>query len=118
MPQRRTKPNIQHTIEVVNDITDEYMIELSVIWAKLYQQNPKAFISSFKKYTSIKMASAHLVTTFNRKGIYQDCLSNGKDFTEWVEKQDIERRWKKLFADLLLIIYSITQPIDNLNTKQ
>ena len=76
--------------------------------SKEYKENPKAFINSFIKYDSIKMVCNYVVKYARRSGILEE-LKGKKDFTEWVNKQPINEKWKPLFSDLLLVIWGTTK---------
>lgn len=98
---------VQHikTADIDGVLIDEY-IGLSLKYAKIYQQTPKAFISSFSKFSSVKMCCSWIVWAYKKDGIFQDCTG---DFSEWANKQPVEEKWKRVLAEILKIIHSIVK---------
>ena len=88
-------------------IIDDSMIRLSLIYTEKYQNDAKLFITCFIKFASIKTACAFIVQSYKHTGAYKDCLLSGKDFSGYANKQPIETKWKRVLAEVLLIIYSI-----------
>lgn len=91
--------------EVDGVLVDEY-IGLSLKYAKIYEQTPKVFISSFLKFTSVKMCCSWIVWAYKKDGIFKDCTG---DFSEWANRQDVEEKWKRVLADIVKIIHSIVK---------
>ena len=93
-------------------ILDEPLLNLGknclISYSKSYQENPKAFISSFIKYDSIKLTCQYVIKYARRSGILEE-LKGQKDFSEWVSKQRIEGKWKPVLSELLLIIWGTTK---------
>lgn len=96
-------------LEVFNQITNHTFVEISLSYARLYEQNPKAFISSFKKFESVRMVCDYIIYTYKYIGAFDEVLTIGKDFTDWANKQEVPEKYKKTLADIVLIIYSITK---------
>lgn len=95
--------------ELVNEETVKTFIDLSIAYAKLYQENPRAFIMSFRKFKSIRMASAFIVTVYRSQGLLKECKeATGKDFSKYAEKY-FDGPTAKVFGEILLIIYAITR---------
>ena len=93
-------------------ILDDGLLNLGhnclITFSKEYKENPKAFISSFIKYDSIKTVSGYVVKYARKEGILKE-LEGQKDFTEWVDKQRIDEKWKPVLSELLLIIWGATK---------
>lgn len=92
-------------LRIFNEVTNNTFVEISLSYARLYEQNPKAFINSFKKYKSIRMACEWMIYTYKYIGAFDEVKSLGKDFTDWANKQEVEE--KQILADTMLILYSI-----------
>ena len=58
--------------ELVNEETVKTFIDLSIAYTKLYQENPRAFIMAFRKFKSIRMASAFIVTVYKSQGLLKE----------------------------------------------
>ncbi len=99
--------NASERYELFKEITNNSFVELSLTYARSYQTNPKAFISAYKNYNSIRMVCDWIVYTYKYIGAYDECLALGKDFTEWANRQDVDDKYKKNLAETMLIIYSI-----------
>ena len=91
------------------EITNNSFVEMSLSYAKTYQENPKAFLNAYKKHKSIRMACKWIIVTYKYIGAFEEVKALGKDFTNWVNKQNIEERDRKSFNEILMIIYSITK---------
>jgi hypothetical protein len=91
--------------KIFTEITNNSFVELSLTYARSYEQNPKRFLNSYKKFKSIRMVCDWIVYTYKYIGAFEECKSFGKDFTEWANRQDVEN--KKGLAEFMLIIYSI-----------
>ena len=85
--------------------------KILVDYAKSYQENPKAWIGCFIKYDSIKMACVYAIDYSRRTGISKAEL---KDFSEWVEKQKIEDKWKPVLNKFLGVLHLILSPTDKI----
>lgn len=88
-------------------IVDDSMVQVSMQYAKQYQDNPKGFISCFIKYPSVRTNCAFIIQAYKHNGAFKECLQTGKDFTEYANRQPVEEKWKRVLAEVLLIIYSI-----------
>lgn len=102
--------NIGKQTEGLSEIVDNSMIKLSMTYANQYQTNPKNFISCFLKYQSIRTVCAWIIGTYKHQGIFDECKATGKDFTEYANRQNVPDKWKRVLAEILLIIYSILNP--------
>lgn len=79
-----------------------------VSYSREYQENPKAVLNSFMKYDSIKFACEYVVKYGRKSGVLKE-LEGQKDFTTWVNKQDLEEKWKPVLANFLLLIWGVTK---------
>ena len=93
--------------EELSEVIDNSMIKMSLVYAEQYQRNPVTFINCFLKYPSIKTACAFIIQSYKHTGVFAECLKCGKDFTGYANKQDIPEKWKRVLAEILIIIYSI-----------
>jgi hypothetical protein len=100
-----TEISASERLKIFNEVTNNTFVEISLSYARLYEENPKAFISSFKKYKSIRMACEWMIYTYKYIGAFEEAKAIGKDFTDWANKQDVEE--KQTLADTMLILYSI-----------
>ncbi len=92
--------------ERLNEITFRSFTELSIVYAKLYNDNPKAFISAFRKFKSIQMASAFIVQTYKATGVMREVYATGKDFSQYAKKY-FDGQTARVFGEILLILYAI-----------
>lgn len=99
--------NAADKYKLFTEITNNSFVELSLTYARSYEKNPKAFISSYKKYNSIRMVCDWIVYTYKYIGAFDECKLLGKDFSEWANRQDVEDKYKTNLAEFMLIIYSI-----------
>ena len=97
-------------LDLFNQISNHTFVELSLSYARLYEENPHAFISSFKKFDSIKMACNWIAYTYRHIGAFDEVLARGKDISKWIDKQDLSPTHKKDLENILLIIDSILHP--------
>ena len=97
--------NAADQYKIFTEITNNSFVELSLTYARSYEQNPKAFINSYKKYNSIRMVCNWIVYTYKYIGAFEECKTLGKDFTDWANRQEVEN--KKGLAEFMLIIYAI-----------
>lgn len=92
--------------ERLNEVTTQVFTDLSVVYAKLYHQNPKAFINAFRNFKSIRMACAFIVQTYKAAGIMREVHATGKDFSQYAKKY-FEGETARVFGEILLILYAI-----------
>jgi hypothetical protein len=97
--------NAADQYKIFTEITNNSFVELSLTYARSYEQNPKAFLNSYKKYNSIRMVCDWIVYTYKYIGAFEECKTLGKDFTDWANRQEVEN--KKGLAEFMLIIYAI-----------
>ena len=96
----------------VSEIVSSHMLDLGVLWAKLYKQDGKTFINTLVKFQSMRTTAAWVVWSYKYYGIFEDCRSTGKDFTVYCNKLDIEEKFKRVLSELLLVLYFITVTFD------
>jgi hypothetical protein len=99
--------NAADKLKVFNEITNHSFVEISLTYARNYEKNPKAFISAYKQYNSIRLVCDWIVYTYKYIGAFDECKALGKDFTEWASRQDVDDKDKTNLANIMLIIYSI-----------
>lgn len=99
---------IEQLAKRLDEATIECFTNLSVVYAKLYKENPKAFVNAFRQFKSIRMASAFIVQVYRSQGIMREVQATGKDFSKYAEKY-FDGPTAKVFGDILLIIYAITK---------
>lgn len=92
--------------ERLNEVTNQGFIDLSVIYARLYSENPKAFISAFRNYKSIRMACAFIVQSYKATGVMREVHATGKDFSQYAKKY-FDGQTARVFGETLLILYAI-----------
>jgi hypothetical protein len=56
------------------------------------------------------MACEWIVYTYKFIGAYEEVLARKKDFSEWVNKQELEEKDKQTLNSTLMIINSILHP--------
>jgi hypothetical protein len=98
--------NTENVNEILNEIILTTGGKLMFNYAESYKRDPGAFISTFLKFNSFRMACCLVVFTARKHGLLDE-LKGRKDFSGWVEKQRIEERWKPVLSNLLLIIYGV-----------
>jgi hypothetical protein len=98
-------------LKILNDALLNFGENCLVSYSKLYQENPKAFLNSFIKYDSVKMACEYAVRYCRKSGVLKE-LEGKKDFTEWVDKQPLEEKWKPVMSKFLLILWGVTKQGD------
>lgn len=110
MPQYDIQPGMENLKPgELSEVINQHMIELSVTWARQYEKNAKNFITCFLKYPSIRFCAAFIVQAYKREGAFKECQATGKDFSDYANKQNLDQKWKRVLAETLLIIYSITR---------
>lgn len=92
--------------KAIGEIINEHIVNMSVSYASEYKRNPKNFLSTYKKYKSIRTSAAFIVQTYKQIGAFEECKESGKDFTEYASKH-FDGEEARVFAEFLLIIYSI-----------
>ena len=104
----------------VSEIVSSHMLDIGVLWAKLYKKDGKVFINTLVKFQSMWTVAAWVVWAYKYYGIFEDCKLTGKDFTAYCNKLDIDEKFKRVVSELLLIMYFIKTNFDNqlLNLKQ
>lgn len=90
-----------------NEIMNNSFVELSLTYARAYEENPKNFVKCYIKHKSIRMCCDWIVYTYKYIGAFDECKQIGKDFTDWANRQNVEEKQKQPLADFMLIIYSI-----------
>lgn len=100
------EPTAHEIAERLNEVTFRSFTELSIVYARLYSDNPKAFISAFRKFKSVRMASAFIVQTYKATGIMREVKASGKDFSQYANKY-FDGPTARVFNEILLILYAI-----------
>ena len=90
----------------VTQVFDEGFVELSLKYARLYKENGSAFISSYRKYESIRSSCELIVSAYKRNGAYEECKQAGVNFEEYANRH-FAGKDAQVLADVLLIIYNI-----------
>ena len=90
-----------------NDVAFAVFTDLSVEYAKLYKENPKAFISAFRKFKSVRMACAWVVWAYKAQGIMREVKAYNKDFSKYANKY-FEGETARMFNEICQILYAIT----------
>lgn len=90
-----------------NDIAFVTFTELSVTYAKLYKENPKAFIAAFRKFKSVRMACAWIVWAYKAQGIMREVKLFNMDFCKYANKY-FDGETARMFNEICQILYAIT----------
>lgn len=90
-----------------NDIAFVTFTELSVTYAKLYKEDPKAFISAFRKFKSVQMACGWIVWAYKAQGIMREVKAYNKDFSQYANKY-FDGQTARVFNEICQILYAIT----------
>ena len=100
-----TDPNgIEIKADELSEIINKGFIELSLVYARIYEKDGKHFVRCFIKYGSIRTVCEAIVNEYKKIGAFDEMEG---DFTEYANKQPVGEKWKKVLADVLLIIYSV-----------
>lgn len=91
----------------IGEIINEHLIEMSITYAKEYKRDARNFLNTYKKFNSIRMAASSIVSAYKERGIFKECKESGKDFMDYSLKHFTDYSEAKVFAEFLLIIYSI-----------
>jgi hypothetical protein len=89
----------------ISAIIDQDFVNLSIEYAHSYKRDGRAFLSSYRKFDSVRSSCEMIVSTYKRIGAYEEC-SKEKDFRPYAEKY-FKGRQAEILADMLLIIYNI-----------
>ena len=81
---------------------EDYLVDLSRIYAEKYVKNKKLFISVYFDCFSIRNIWRSIVCVYKRNGLWDQCEG---DFSEWANRQKVDD--KQLLADMMRIIYSL-----------
>ena len=90
-----------------NDIAFKTFTDLSVEYARLYKENPKAFIAAFRKFKSVQMACAWIVWAYKAQGIMREVKAYNKDFSQYANKY-FDGETSRMFNEICQILYAIT----------
>ena len=93
--------------KIFTEITNNSFVEISLTYARSYQENPKAFLNCYIKHKSVRVVCKWIVFTYKYIGAFEEVKAQGKDFSTWVSKQNINEQDKKSFNEVLMIIHSI-----------
>lgn len=100
-----TDPNgIEIKADELSEIINKGFIELSLVYAGIYEKDGKHFVRCFIKYGSIRTCCEAIVNEYKKIGAFDEMTG---DFTEYANKQPVGDKWKKVLADVLLIIFNI-----------
>lgn len=99
----------------ISEVINKGFVELSLVYAAMYEKDGKNFVRCFLKYKSIRMVCEAIVTEYKKLCAFDECKKTGKDFSEYANRQMLDDKWKKVLAEILLIIYSI---INNENMQK
>jgi hypothetical protein len=113
MQKTGTQSDLSHQLTIFNKIVHKHMIEISLSWANEYQKNPKNLISTLKKFKSMRTIAWYIVYAYKHEKIFDECKASGKDFSNYAMANFAPDDAQNI-ADLLLIIYSITNHEKNL----
>jgi len=97
--------NIQF-LKVLDDALLNFGGRCLVSYCDAYKEDPKAFISSFLKFDSIKMGCQFAVK-YGKEHLKE--FEGKKDFSGWVEKQNLSEKWKPVLEKILLLIWGLNQ---------
>lgn len=89
-----------------NDIAFKTFIDLSIDYARLYKENPKAFVSAFRKFKSVQMACAWIVWAYKAQGIMREVKAYNKDFSQYANKY-FDGQTARVFNEICQILYAI-----------
>lgn len=92
----------------INEIIVRRTEPIIVLYANWYKRDPKGLIKSFLNKSSVKMIACLIIFACKKNGLLKE-LEGKKDFSEWVNKQNLEERWKGVMANFLLIIWGVTE---------
>ena len=99
--------SIKERRDLFNEIVNNSFVELSLTYAREYEKNPKNFINCYIKHKSIRVVCKWIVFTYKYIGAFEEVKAQGKDFSNWVNKQNLNEQDKKSFNEVLMIIHSI-----------
>lgn len=94
--------------EIINQAIQTHSEKLLIYYANEYKCRPQSLISSFLKFDSIKMAATLIIFSCKKNGMLKE-LEGQKDFSEWVNKQQIEEKWKPVMEKFLLILWGVSK---------
>ena len=86
----------------IGSIINEHIVNMSISYAKEYNQNPNNFLNTYHKNKSVRTTAAFIVGTYKQIGAYEP----KKDFTQYAEKF-YSGEDARVFAEFLAIIHSI-----------
>jgi hypothetical protein len=90
----------------VNEIIIKHSEPILVQYANWYKEDARGFLNAYLNNLSVKMICCLLIFTCKKNGLLKE-LEGKKDFSEWVEKQTLEDKWKPVLEKFLLIIWGI-----------
>lgn len=85
---------------------DESLIEISFYYVKEYKKDSKNFLSTYKKFKSVRMIWESIVAAYKRSGAYKEMEQQEVSFKPYAYKY-FDGKEAKLFSETLLIIYSL-----------
>lgn len=93
--------------ETVNEIIIRNSEPILIEYANWYKRDPKGFIKFYLNSSGMKMIAVLINFSCLKNGLLKE-LEGQKDFSEWVNKQSLEERWKPVLNKFLLILWGVT----------
>lgn len=90
----------------INPIICHHAEKLLVYYANEYKERPKSLLSSYLKFDLIKYGALLVVFACKKNGLLKE-LEGKKDFSEWVNKQPLDERWKPVLNKFLIILWGV-----------
>ena len=87
-------------LEAINEIEADFSKSIAISYSRGYG---KAFIDSFIRYKSIRMAAGFACKWFERE--FSETLCEAPDFNEYVSKLNLSERDKELLKRTLRMIF-------------
>jgi hypothetical protein len=95
---------IEIKADELSEIINKGFIELSLVYAGIYEKDGKNFVTCFIKYGSIRTVCEAIVSEYRKIGAFDEMTG---DFTDYANKQPVGEKWKNVLADVLLIIFNV-----------
>lgn len=92
----------------VNEIIVSNTEPILIIYANWYKRDPKGLLREFLNNEGVRMIACLIIFTCRKNGLLGE-LKGKKDFKEWVNKQNLEERWKPVMENFLLILWGCTR---------
>lgn len=95
---------------IINEAVFKAGEGLLAFYHKEYKERPKELLRCFMNNNSMRMAVCLILFTCRKLGVLKEWKGK-KDFSEWVNKQPLEERWKPVLCDFLLILWAQNQEL-------